>query len=95
MNKRSSLMWVGSLVAAGIVFASHPACAEMMHLKVDTQKSEISAVVKDPLSSLRDIPSYAEGTFDIITGEKAPSTLSRVRSTPTRTISRVPGMSSS
>jgi polyisoprenoid-binding protein YceI len=69
MNKRASLPWIGSLVAAGIVFAHRQACAEMMHLKVDTLKSEISAVVNDPLSKLRDIPSDAEGTFDIITGE--------------------------
>jgi polyisoprenoid-binding protein YceI len=69
MNKRSSLLWLGSLIAVGILFPRGPVCAETMHLKVDTQKSVISAVVKDPLSNLRDIPSYSEGTFDIITGE--------------------------
>jgi len=69
MKKRSSLRWIMSLAAFGIALACGPAWAGMMHLKVDTVKSEIVASVLDPLSHLRDLPSNADGSFDIITGE--------------------------
>ena len=40
----------------------------MTHLQVDTQKSQISAAVEEPLSRLRDV-TFAEGNFHIISGE--------------------------
>jgi len=56
------------LGAAALLLVLAPARAEMTHLQVDTQKSQISAAVEEPLSRLRDV-TFAEGNFHIISGE--------------------------
>ena len=40
---------------------------EMMHLSIDTQKTQITASVREPLGNLRDQPN-ADGTFQVVSG---------------------------
>ena len=39
----------------------------MMHLSIDTQKTQITASVREPLGNLRDQPN-ADGTFQVVSG---------------------------
>lgn len=59
---------LAALAVATLILAVPSARAEMMHLQIDPQKTEITATVREPLSNLRDQP-YADGTFQVVSGE--------------------------
>jgi polyisoprenoid-binding protein YceI len=67
MNQRFASSAITAVALGALLVPPTAARAETMHLQVDTQKSNISATVEEPLSRFRDV-AFAEGSFRISFG---------------------------
>jgi polyisoprenoid-binding protein YceI len=68
MNQRLALSAILTPTIAILVLLCGPARAEVIRFPIDTQKSQLTAVVAEPLTRMRDVP-YAEGSLHIVSGE--------------------------
>jgi len=73
------------VLALAAVVILHPACArgELLHFKVDPSASEISAMVLEPMSSLR---GNVTGKFRVVSGELSSDAASPARTTSVKLV---------
>ncbi len=71
MNRSFISLSSAALTVGAIAILRMPACAEMLHLEIETSATKISASVMQPLSSLLfgDTATPVVGTFRVEEGE--------------------------
>ena len=68
MNQRFASSAIAVVALGALALAPDLARAETIHLQIDTQKSQLTVDVEEPLSRFRDVP-FTGGSFRIVSGE--------------------------